>query len=275
MFYKKYSLNEFSVGRLESDSDVSLSVYIPDNFEEIDLNRKRPMVILCPGGGYRFVSDREGEPVALRLMGKDIAAAVLKYSIVPSKIYPQTALELSCAIEFVKSHADAWNIDPEKIIIMGFSAGGNLAGNVGVMAHTAEYAELLNTDEASITPKAMVLAYPVITTREEYSCTYCVQNLIDGGGDAYLSLENAVNERTVPTFLWHTKDDQTVNVNNSLLFADALSKHNIKHKLVLFEKGIHGLSLADEIVKRKGFDESINPTVAVWFDEAVKFIKEQ
>lgn len=275
MFYKKYSLKEFSDGRLKSDSDVSLSVYIPDNFEEIDLNRKREMVILCPGGGYKFISDREGEPVALRLMGKDIAAAVLKYSIVPSPIYPQTALELSAAIEFVRNHAEEWNIDPKKIIIMGFSAGGNLAGNVGVMAHSAEYAELLNTNEASISPNAMVLAYPVITTKEEYSCTYCIQNLIDGGGDASLSLENAVNERTVPTFLWHTKDDQTVNVNNSLLFANALKKHNIKHKLILFEKGIHGLSLADEIVKRKGFDESINPDVAVWFDEAIKFIKEQ
>ena len=274
MFYKKYSLSEFSVGRLESDSDVSLSVYIPDNFEEIDLNRKRPMVILCPGGGYRFVSDREGEPVALRLMGKDIAAAVLKYSIVPSEIYPQTALELSSAIEFVRNHADEWNIDTEKIVIMGFSAGGNLAGNVGVMAHTAEYANLLNTNEDAISPNAMVLAYPVITVKEEFACTYCVKNLTDGGGCDSLSLEKLVNSKTVPSFLWHTKDDQTVNVNNSLLFADALKEHNIKHKLVLFEKGIHGLSLADEIVKRKGFDESINPDVAVWFDMAVDFIKE-
>lgn len=273
MFYKKYSLPDFSNGKLQSGSDVSLTVYIPDNFDEIDLHRKRPLVLICPGGGYQFISDREGEPVALRLMGRDIAAAVLKYSIIPNEIYPQTALELCAATAFIRDHADKWNIDPQKIIFMGFSAGGNLAAKVGVCFQNAAYADILGRTENEVSPNAMVLSYPVITSKPDFACSYCLRNLYDFGGEGTPSLEETVNPNTVPTFIWHTEDDQTVNVQNSIIFEKALSENNIKHELLLFKSGIHGLSLADETVKRKNRDDSINPTVAVWFDRAVDFIK--
>ena len=128
MVFEKIKLGEVYTA-LESGSGV-VEAYITTNSAEINIDRKRPTVIICPGGGYRFTSDREAEPVALRFMAEGFNAIVLRYSVVPIR-YPQQLLELAATVDYARKMKDKWNVDNENIIVCGFSAGGHLAASLG------------------------------------------------------------------------------------------------------------------------------------------------
>jgi acetyl esterase/lipase len=274
MIYKKYGLDEFSYGKLKSKSNVSLTAYIPENFPEMDMERRRKVIIICPGGGYRFVSDREAEPVAIRFMAEDFACFVLKYSIVP-EFYPKPQLELCMAIKFIKDNADNFMIDKDDITVMGFSAGGHLAASISVMAQTDEYADMLDLSADDITPSKAILCYPVISTDRAIYSAETFENLFKGLEiDESKSLEKLVNDKTLPTIIWTTKTDQTVPYENSLVFADALKKHNIKHFLKVYDDGVHGLSLANEVTRIKKYENSVNSDVATWPQFCIEKLKE-
>ena len=114
------------------NSDAVISAYIPSNSKEINLNKKRETIIICPGGGYEFTSDREAEPIALKFVAQGFNAIVIRYSIAPVR-YPASLLELAETVRYVREKEEEWNVDTKRVIVCGFSAGGHLAGSLGVL----------------------------------------------------------------------------------------------------------------------------------------------
>ena len=203
--------------------------YVLDNYAELDLERRRSMVIVCPGGGYHFCSEREAESVAIRFNSLGFNALVLYYAVNSEEnlegIYPRPQEDLANTIKWVRENADELNTNPDKIAVLGFSAGGHLAASLGVF--WPEYGE-----EAK--PNALVLCYSVITSGP-LAHQRSIRNLV--GTDeklwAKMSLENQVSAQTPPSFIWHTRTDNAVPYENSLMFKEALDRFGVKNERVV------------------------------------------
>lgn len=250
---------------------ASLTAYLRDNSDEISSTRRRPAILVCPGGGYSHRSARENEPIALALLARGYQVFVLNYSV--NVAYPAQLLEAAAAVALIRKNAEDFHVLPNAISIMGFSAGGHVAATLGTLWHETIISETLAITPSDVRPDAMILCYPVITSGEK---AHRESFDIVSGGDAELakklSLETAVDKDTVPTFIWHTRTDAAVPVENTLFFANALTKHNILYELHLFPDGPHGLSLAtQETVSPYG--DRLNPHVAQWFDLCDNFLK--
>lgn len=224
-----------------------LTLYIQEYSENMMI-KERPLVILCPGGGYEHTSDRESESEALQFLAMGCHAAVLRYSVSPAK-YPTQLLELAFSMMHIRKHAKEWHIDVNKIMVQGSSAGGHLAACLGVFWKEEWLSKAVGCkDAAELRPDGMLLCYPVITSGE-YAHRASFQNLI-GENDVLLSelsLEKRVNKHTPKTFIWHTFTDNTVPMENSLLFVSALRQFDISTEFHLFAKGCHGLALASPL----------------------------
>jgi acetyl esterase/lipase len=208
----------------------------------------RGAVVVLPGGGYAGRADHEGEPIARWLNGLGIHAFICQYRVTPYK-HPRPFQDASRAIRWVRSHASALQVKPDRVGILGFSAGGHLASTVGTHFDAGDPAAKDEVDRVSCRPDAMVLCYPVITFGP-YGHHGSMVNLLgeDPPDDLRQSLSNEtqVTAETPPTFIWHTADDEGVPVQNSLLLAEALAAHRIPFELHVFQTGRHGLGLATE-----------------------------
>ena len=237
-------------GLKKGDNDVRVRCYVSEASSDDPM--LRPAVVVLPGGGYWFCSPREAEPIALAFAAEGFAAFVLDYSIHVGE-FPAALLETAWTIDFVRRNAEKYRVIPNKIAVCGFSAGGHLAASAGTLWNSPEVREMLGFKNGEGRPDAMILCYPVISTGEfiEWGS---INTLTGGRADkdpalkARLSLENAVDDSTPPAFIWHTADDTCVKVENSLLFASALSEHKIPFEMHILPKGEHGLSLCSPAV---------------------------
>ena len=230
---------------------ATLYAYLQENTHEIDVNRKHPAMLILPGGGYSGVSDREGGPLALACLGHGYSAFVLRYSVGPNEKYPTQLNQAEEALRYIRQHADEWNIHPNHIAVMGFSAGGHLAGNLATAGEER--------------PDAAILCYPVITAGE-----YAHRDSFIALG-AEISLEKCVDDKTPPTFLWHTANDGLVPVENSLLMASALQQKKIPFELHIFQDGPHGLALCNEQTAGPNAEHFLNPHAAHWFPLCIEW----
>lgn len=207
---------------------------------------KRGCVIVFPGGGYGKRSGHEGEPVALMLNEIGIHAFVLNYRIAPYK-HPAELEDALRAIRWVRYHADEYGIDPEKIGVLGFSAGGHLA--VSASTHF-DYGRPAGDaiDATSSKPNAAIYCYPVCTLEAPYTHRGSRVNLLGENASPELVKEmsgpNSVREDMPPVFIWHNFDDTVVPVQNALMMATALREKNIPVEMHIFPNGNHGLGLA-------------------------------
>lgn len=256
-------------------SEATLTTYVIDNSPEIESNRRRPSVVICPGGGYGFVSDREGEPIALKLMAAGYNAFVLRYSIAPKR-YPQQLLELAAAVAYVRSMADAWHVDVDQIAVCGFSAGGHLAGSLGNFWTDPMIGETLGIDVQACKPNKQILAYPVISGGE-FAHRGSFDNLLGHDAStaqrAAFSLEQCVGTHTPPTFLWHTVEDDAVPVENSLLMACALREKGVSFELHVYPYGGHGLSTCEKLSAAPDAPHLIQPHVGTWLNLVVAWLE--
>lgn len=246
-----------------------LTTYILDNFEEIDSDRTRPMVIVIPGGGYRHVSDREAEPIAIQMNAMGFHACVLKYSVYPAQ-YPTALVQLAKAVTLVREHAQEWGVRPDRIILTGFSAGGHLAASLGTLWNEEFLEQLMETDQKNYKPDGMILSYPVITSGQ-YAHHDSFHGLLQERHDELaeaMSLEKRVTKETPPAFIWHTFEDGLVPVENSMLFASALRKQDIPFELHIYPNGAHGLSLSKEETKSCKYPMKEQPECQNWISMA-------
>lgn len=227
----------------------NLYTYFLDSSIEMRPNEKRPVILMCPGGGYEMTSDREAEPMAMQFLTMGYHVAILRYSVCPVR-YPAALLQVAESVLYLKEYADEYHIDPEKIVVQGCSAGGHLAANYGIAWNSPFLTKLMGmeNDPEQLCVAGLLLCYPVITSGEK-AHEESFRNLL---GEQYeekkeeLSLENQVTPDTPPTFLWHTATDETVPVENSLYFFQACLQQGVSAELHIYPVGGHGLSLANE-----------------------------
>lgn len=206
-------------------------------------------IVICPGGGYTHLAmGHEGYDVAKRLADSGIVAIVLKYRLPDDRIMVDKTIgplqDAQRAIQYVRENAAALSVDPHKIGIMGFSAGGHLASSEGTHY---EHSYIPNPHHTSLRPDFMVLGYPVISFTDSLAHMGSRDNLLGKNPpeDAILhySGELQVNKHTPPAFLFHAKDDNTVKVQNTLDFADAMRRHHVPVEVYLYENGGHGFGM--------------------------------
>lgn len=243
--------------------------FILQNCYEYCSDRNRPAVVICPGGGYRYTSEREATPVALEFLARGINVFVLYYTCVTVK-FPTQLVEVATAVKTVREHAKEWNIIPDQISVCGFSAGGHLAASLGVFWNHSILRDCGFTNDLH-KPNKLILGYPVITTGEKAHMGSFENLLADQTEEnlAQVSLEKHVTKDVPPVFIWHTFDDGAVPVENSLLFANATVAHNVLTELHIFPKGPHGLSTATPIVNEEC---NLIKNVDLWLPLAIDFI---
>ncbi len=224
-----------------------------------------PAVIICPGGGYGHKAAHEGAPVAMWLNSIGVSAFVLDYRVAPYR-HPLPWLDAQRAIRLVRERAAQYGIDEKRVGILGFSAGGHLASTVSTHYDCGDPHAEDPVERYSSRPDVQILCYPVITFgkhRHDGSCRALLGAEPPTALLAALSNETQVNEDTPPSFLWHTGDDMSVPVENSLLFAQALSQHRVRHALHVFMTGKHGVGLAED-----------NPYLCMWTSLCEGWLKE-
>ena len=259
---------------------VFLAKEWPDAWLDIYLN-DRPVtqdaILVIPGGGYNAeCTDREGEPIALAFLGQGFGAFVLHYTVAPNAVFPQQLQETALAMAHIRAHAAEYHIDPERIFVCGFSAGGHLAGSMGTLWHLPAVADCIGAPAETVRPKGMILCYPVISGgpfahRGSFNCLLGAQATNADALDS-VSLEKQVDERTVPAFLMHTAADRIVPVENSLLMATALSAHKIPYELHIYPKGPHGIGLAN-FLTANGAAVHMEPAIARWVEHAIYWMR--
>lgn len=206
-------------------------------------------VVVCPGGGYAHLSmDKEGEQVAAWFNSIGVAAFVLKYRLGPRYHHPIELGDAQRAIRTIRSKAAEYRVDPARIGIMGFSAGGHLASTAGTHYDAGKADAADPIDRLGSRPDFLVLCYAVITFHDPYAHVGSRTMLLGSAPDAALvdslSSESQVNAQTPPTFLFHTANDRTVPVENSVQFFLALRKAGVPAELHVYENGPHGVGLA-------------------------------
>lgn len=232
---------------ITADPEVTLTVYITDKSKEMKENEKLPAVLVLPGGGYRFCSDREAEPIALSYLANGFNAFVLRYSLNEKAEFPIPLNDATAALKFIRENAVEFCTDPQRIAVCGFSAGGHLAAALSTMS-----------DEK---PNACILGYPCI-----------LESIGSILAKPIPSLEKYVTEQTPPTFIFAAADDSTVPIENSLCYALELKKHGVSFEMHIFDRGEHGFSLANDMVCNPKWLETCAED-AYWLPRSVKWLK--
>ncbi|RPI62429.1 MAG: alpha/beta hydrolase [Planctomycetaceae bacterium] len=212
-------------------------------------------VIVCPGGGYKNRAAHEGEPIARWLNTLGIAGLVLDYRVAPYR-HPVPLGDAQRAIRLTRAKCNELRVDPARVGILGFSAGGHLAASAATIFDAGRPDNPDAIERQSCRPDALIACYPVITFgsfRHEGSMHNLLGQPADAALQEHLSLEHRVTPQTPPTFIWHTANDNAVPVENSLLLAIGLARHDVPFALHIFPEGGHGMGLAKS-----------SPTVSAW-----------
>lgn len=285
------------------ESEAFFTLYRLDNSRELHPDKMRPLVIIAPGGGYLFTSDREAEPIAMSFLSLGYHAVVLRYTTGDREgkkigVGKEALRELAYTLCCLRHHAKEWYIHKDKIALCGFSAGAHLAAELGVHWHEEELIRSVSSCGSvsdDIKPNALILGYGLLnyqvmkdkTSKILKEGTSWSENKISFMETANLALTGSrelteeviqtyspcryVSEKTPPVFLWHTSKDNLVFAENSLTFALELAKHNVPYELHIFQDGEHGLALANEVTANS--QNQINLAGETWFHLASLWLK--
>ncbi len=270
--------------KIRINDNAFIETYLLRNSEEYNVGKKRSLVIICPGGGYAFTSDREAEVIALKFNSVGINAVVLWYTTGDKvKKIPENALfETAWTVNYVREKADEWLIDTDNIGICGFSAGGHLALQMATRWNETDLADRLQVNNEMLKVDFAILGYPMVFVKEIFPendlgfANQLIENPLTSnqryfGTDKptdedleHFNLLNHVDEETCPMFIWHTTEDVLVDVEHSLKLGQKLRNYEIPFEMHIFEKGEHGLALGDRTTARK--KSHFNDHVKKWFD---------
>ncbi len=253
---------------------ATLTVYAQDNVDGQE-QRLRPAMVICPGGGYEFCSNREAEPLALAFLARGFQAFVLDYTVLDpageGELLPHPQRDLARAVALVRERAVEWHVDARRIATLGCSAGGHLCATYGALCRDEAFLESAGVSREDAAVWAQVLCYPVIDLTAGWPADRARVPPISTN-EKLLHAQDLVDAGTPATFIWHTASDEGVLVRNTYLYADALARRAIDHDCHVFHRGRHGLSLA---TKQTGRDaEHRDAHVAHWVDLAVEWLGE-
>lgn len=258
----------------ENGKQPHVSCYLPYCIKEMGReNEKRPCIVICPGGGYAFCSERESEPIALNFLNWGFNVFILYYSCAPHR-YPTQLREVAAVFEEIHAHADEWNCDVDKIGIIGFSAGGHLSAHYSNAYNSNAVREVFPNSKK---PAFSVLCYPVISADESFAHKGSFENLLGefpNGKDAEkYSCEKLVTPDTPPAFIWHTAEDNCVPVKNSLCYAAALADNNVPFSVHIYPYGEHGLSTCDALTNNPDIINEKKALAQAWLIDLKKWLE--
>ena len=253
------------------DSEIYLEAYVAEKVG----NFTRKAILVIPGGGYGAeCADREGEPIAMACMPYGYNAFVLHYSVARRNVFPAQIIEAARAIKYIKDHAEEYNIDPNELFTVGFSAGGHLAACTGTLwKHPAIY-EALDMPYGYNKPKGTMLIDPVL---DDQFFSFCNLLGTDEPTEEQLDrvrLSKHVDADTAPVFIMHTSNDQAVDIRNSLRYALALTDAGHKYEMHVYPDAPHGIALANAITDL-GNPAWNNDSIAEWVRLAAKWAEQQ
>jgi acetyl esterase/lipase len=256
--------------RPNPESNAQVIGYLHDPIpDEMPQGVDRPCVVVYPGGAYRFLSQREAEPPAMALYARGYQVFILYYSIRDNASDLRPLIDGSMTLMKIRENSAEWHVIPNKIAVMGFSAGGHAAASLGTLWDAPELKARIDTKGGKNRPDAMILCYAVLTCGEktEHDTAHCVcgEEMSPEMVELF-SLEKHVTPNTPPAFLWHTIEDELVPVENAMMFAEALQKNHVPFECHLFQKGGHGMSMCNAEVG------SENPHAAHWFSLAAEWL---
>ncbi len=239
------------------------------------LEDPRPAIIVAPGGGYQMLSQRESDPVAVAFLRRGFNIFVLRYSLRDHAAYPNPAVDAAQAVRWVRAHAAEYGIDPNQVALMGFSAGAHVAALLGTHWHRED---LIAAERAEyeVTGREDLMNY---SSRPDYLVTsYGAFNVSWAGADpevlrtaACVDCISAVDDRTPPAFVWTTAEDKTVPAEQSVQFATALMAAGVPVEFHMFQRGRHGLGVAEEL---SNADQDYLPENArSWTDLAANWLR--
>ena len=260
-----------------------MTAYIPDAWcpeggKVLDFNRKRPAVVLFPGGGYHLSYEGEGEPVALQFCAAGACVFEVRYSVVDltdlrgEPLFPQPLEEALTAVRYVRGHAEEFGIDPHNIAVMGFSAGGHVAGMAGTLWNKPCAAPFEEGPAEAYRPDKMILCYPVLSSGKfahRESFRFLMGDEASGEELESVSIELQADAQTPPAFLWHCEDDGCVPCENSRMMKAKLDALGIPCELHLYPRGGHGGSLGTYLT---GDDHEVPSGYAGWIRDAIRFL---
>jgi len=274
----------------EGLSNAVLTAYIQDSFIDAKPIIHRPAVVICPGGAFIGITEKEAEPVALRFLSAGYQAFVLRYSIGAGMArFPAPFMDAAKAMMIVRENADRWSINPDQISICGFSAGGQVAAFLAATWHEDYLAKVLHADNHLFKPNALVLGYPLLDLHQletkSMERSLEMQPLLEmlfsavyGTASPSVALVNEWNcmkritSHMPSTFLWMTSEDDIADAETGLDFIKALLKNNIPYEFHVFEKGRHGLSLGNQSVGYSEADMKGCGSVHKWVDLALDWL---
>lgn len=258
------------------NTKFNLDTYWVDPVADFGTPAKRPLAIICPGGAFKFITDREAQPIAFKFNSIGMHALVLDYQLADDEhsVYPLALQELATTLNWLKTQDEAHHIDFEKVILIGFSAGSHIVANFNSLMMDPDQSPKIYPEGLKVTPAANVLCYPVIDmtlgwpTDEEWSMKVAPDIY-------YWQAQEHLSKNSKPTFIWQTVTDTTVPVMNSIVYAQKLDLLNVPFELHLFGSGAHGLSLANYVTQNPGNEANLNQFDTKWWELCVNWLKLQ
>ena len=232
---------------LNEQRNVTLTAFLQDVGGEFPNINKRPAILVLPGGGYRMCSEREADPVALVYLQAGFQAFVLRYSVQEHAVWPNPLNDYEQAMELIRSKEEEWNLYPDKVAVIGFSAGGHLAAAAATLAKNK--------------PNAAILGYPVTEGATARGCEATAPDLV-----------SAVDSRTSPSFVFATRNDNLVPISNTINFVAALAEYGVSFESHIYAYGPHGFSTGNSAVTAPG--ASICNRAADWVRDSIEWLKD-
>lgn len=262
---------------MSDDGKYGLNVFVQEPSPELIYSAKRPMVLVCPGGGYWALSDREADPIAIAFANEGFQVAVLRYPVAEDCSWPNPINCLSRAMKIIRENAAELYTDPDSIAVCGFSAGGHLAASLGVLWNNPEVTEVSGCANGENKPNALMLIYPVISP--EYGHTGSTDNLLKDVKDPaerarlqeLVSLDRQIGPHTPPSFIMSTFDDTVVPAENSIKFALGLNRLHIPYELHVYKECEHGCALADW--RTNNDPRLVKPSSNTWVPLCADFLR--
>ncbi|MBQ6395364.1 MAG: alpha/beta hydrolase [Atopobiaceae bacterium] len=244
------------------DGRVYMKTYGLDLYSGMD-GKTRPAIVVFPGGGYTHQSTSEAEPVAITWAARGYSVFVLYYSVMEYAGYPELLEEAAWSIKTVRDHAEEFHVDPDRIAVMGFSAGANLASMIGTQWHEPFLAEKYGCESEYLRPNAAVLGYGVYDIKGRTSSPVDVGRIM-AEQDPHASTIDFIDERTVPSFICATRYDEVGACRQSLEYALRMDDFKLPYEIMITNSGVHGLSVNNRVCVRRG--RPIDDCFARWVD---------